>query len=111
MLRLHAHPRCTTFLHEFIKMIQHEMLIVKPNNREERGRISSEQVHANLSSMLKKFEDKDYAFEPAPWLEYARINEQAVELDITDSVAKMLPWESLRQYEGPIQVRAPATTT
>jgi len=102
---LHAHASCTEFLHDFINMIQLDMLIVKPNNPKEKGRISSEQVHVKLATMLKKCEDRDYICKPAPWSNYSQASNEVVELDIADLAAEMLQRKSFRQYEGPTQER------
>lgn len=86
-------------------MVRLDMLIVKSNNPEEKGRITSEEVHVKLTGMLKKCEDPDYACKPAPWskIPYSWTSDEVVEVDITDPAAEVLHWKKFRPYEGPIQ--------
>ena len=109
MERLHTHESCTEFLHEFINMIKLDMLIVKSNNPDERGRITSDQVNARLTTMVKKIEDPkkgpDYVYRPAPWCSFSQNSEDVVEID-TDSAAEVLNYKRFRHYNGPIQERS-----
>jgi hypothetical protein len=67
MSQLHTHEHCSEFLHRFINMIEYDMLIVKPSNPCERGRISSEQVQTKLTTMYKACDDDlDFLCKPAP---------------------------------------------
>jgi hypothetical protein len=108
--RLHAHESCSEFLHEFINMITLDMLIVKSNNPDEPGRITSDQVNAKLTAMVKQSEDPkkgpDYVCKPAPWSNPAQNSEDVVEIDITDSAAEVLNYKRFRHYNGPIQERS-----
>jgi hypothetical protein len=88
-----------------MNMVQFDMLIVKPNNPEEKGRISSEQVHKKLAAMLEKAEDSGYLCNPAPWCSFAQLDDEVVEMDITDSMATIMERKALREYGGPIQER------
>jgi hypothetical protein len=110
MERLHGHKSCTEFLHDFINMIKFDMLIVKSNNPEERGRITSDQVNAKLTAMVKQSEDPkegpDYVCKPAPWCSLSQNSEDVVEIDISDSAAEPLNYKRFRQYNGPIQERS-----
>jgi hypothetical protein len=81
------------------------MLIVKPNNRQERGRISSEQVHASLASMLERSENFDYLCDPAAWCSLAKPSDEAVEVDVTDSVATLMQRKVFREHDGRIEER------
>jgi len=103
MQYLHAHECCTEFLHDFINMIQLDMLIIKPNNPKERGRITCEEVHVKLAGFLKKFNDPDYVFKPAPWSNRSQTSDEVVQIDITDSTAELLHRKRFRYYEGPLQ--------
>jgi len=91
-------------------MVQYDMLVVKPNNPEERGRISSEQVHVMLASMLTKCEDENYLCGPATWFSRSRTSDEAVEIGIPDTVAGLIQWKRFREFEGRIQERPQQTT-
>jgi hypothetical protein len=110
MERLHTHESCTEFLHEFINMIKLDMLIVKSNNPDEPGRITSDQVNAKLTAMVKQSEDPkkgpDYICRPAPWCSLSQNSEDVVEIDITDSAPEVLNYKRFRHYNGPIQERS-----
>ena len=86
-------------------MIQLDMLIVKPNNPEEKGRFSSAQVHAGLAAMLRSGEDDGYLRDPAPWCRPSQTSDEAVEMNPTDSLARLMERKVFREYEGRIQER------
>jgi hypothetical protein len=88
-----------------MNMVQYDMLIVKPNKPEERGRISSEQVHTGLVNMLRRGEDDRYLSSPAAWCRLSQPGDEVVEMDITDSMATLMERKVLREYGGPIQER------
>jgi serine/threonine protein kinase len=103
--RLHAHECCSEFLHDFLNMIQFDMLIVKPIKREEKGRFSSEQVHKGLAAILKGGEGDGYFCEPAAWCSLYQTSDDAVEMNPTYSVAMLMERKMLPEYEGRIQER------
>ena len=86
-------------------MIRLDMLIVKPIKSDEKGRFSSEQVHAGLATMLKSGENDGYLCDPAPWCSLSQDSDEAVEMNPTDSVARLMERKWLREFEGRIQER------
>jgi hypothetical protein len=88
-----------------MNMIQLDMLIVKPNNPQEKGRISSEQVHARLLAMVNRSEDDGYLCDAAAWCSLVQTSDEAVEIDITDSLVGLMQRKVFREYEGRIQER------
>jgi hypothetical protein len=81
------------------------MLIVKPIKADEKGRFSSEQVHMGLAAMLKSGEDDGYLCDPASWCSLSQTSDEAVEMNPTDSVARLIERKVFREYEGRIQER------
>lgn len=63
---LYVHESCSQFLHDFIKLIETDLLIVKPSDRTQKGRMSSTQVCSKLAHMVRQCEDPDYLCRPAP---------------------------------------------
>jgi hypothetical protein len=64
--KLHAHDSCTEYIHDFLTVIEKDMLIVKPDDPAVRGRSSCNEVKAKLHDMLKRCRaDASYAFEPS----------------------------------------------
>ncbi|KAJ8120389.1 hypothetical protein ONZ43_g2891 [Nemania bipapillata] len=58
----HSHPRCTQYLHEFLELIEHGMLVINPE-----GRVKCWRLHERLDAMWKKCQsNKDYAMKPLP---------------------------------------------
>lgn len=109
MQYLHAHQSCTKLLHEFINMIQHDMLLVKPNNPNNPDgirRMSSKQVHMTLNDMLERCKDPTYVCNPEPSSDFPKTSDDVVEVDITDSAAEVLYRKRFRHYDGPIQERS-----
>lgn len=51
--RLHGLPDCTKYLHEFLDLIEQEMLIIKPTDPAERGRIHAAALAFRLGAMRK----------------------------------------------------------
>ncbi|CAO2653751.1 Nn.00g031620.m01.CDS01 [Neocucurbitaria sp. VM-36] len=67
--KLHRHPKCTTYFHELLVMIQHDMLIVESKDRK-----SCMQVKQNLEDMYKRCEeDTEYVSMPMPWLNGSKL--------------------------------------
>jgi hypothetical protein len=67
-------------------MIQLDMLLVKSSNPEERGRISSEEVHFKLANMLERCRtDRDYACKPAPWSNPLPTSDEEADNSIVDT--------------------------
>jgi hypothetical protein len=75
------------------------MLIVKPLKLEDKGRFSSEQVHTGLAAMLKSGDNDGYFCSPAPWCSRAQMNDEAVEINPTDSVAWLMERKVFPEYE------------
>jgi hypothetical protein len=86
-------------------MIQFDILIVKPIKRHEKGRFSSEQVHTGLAAMLKSAEGDGYFCDPTSWCKLSQTSDEAVEMNPTHSVAKLMERKRLPEYEGPIRER------
>ena len=111
MAELRSHELCTSFLHDFIDLISRYLLVVKPNDPLERGRISSEEIHVKLTGMLTKFEDPDYACTPTPLpdvqdpAEHSWTSQDVVEVDTEDPAAEALRWKKFPSYTGPFQER------
>lgn len=51
--RLHRLPACTKYLHEFLDLIEQEMLVIKPTDPAEKGRISAAALAFRLGAMRK----------------------------------------------------------
>jgi hypothetical protein len=88
-----------------MNMIQLDMIIVKPIKPEQKGRFTSKEVHTGLAAMLKSGEDDGYLRGPAPWCSRSETNDEAVEMNPTDSVARLMERKVFREYEGRIQER------
>jgi len=84
-------------------MINFEMLLVKPNNPQEKGRMSSDQIHVKLANMLNKCENEDYVSRPAAWCSRFQTIDEVVEMDITDTDAEVLRSKRLPHYGGLVQ--------
>lgn len=60
---LHRHENCTEFLHEFLDMIQHNMLVVDSRKRKPCVWV----VRFLENSLIKLKRDKQYAVKKCPW--------------------------------------------
>jgi hypothetical protein len=63
-------------------MVAMDMLIVKPSNPQDTGRISCFQLHARLAKMLKKCSNVDYVCSPAGWPYSEPRIEEVVRVDV-----------------------------
>ncbi|KAJ0120691.1 protein kinase [Diaporthe amygdali] len=60
--KLHSHQNCSEFIHEFLSMVEHDLLVVKKNDQQQIDRVSIQQVYQEFSRMLKRCEsDQEYA--------------------------------------------------
>lgn len=106
ILDLHAHSKCSEYLHEFLQRIQMDMLVVKRPDKPDHGRISCTGLWAKLSDLHNKCEnDKEYAAKPCPWSRLpndVKDHSEAVEVVLSDSMAQILKprLSELRIYEG-----------
>ncbi|KAJ9148594.1 Kinase-like protein [Pleurostoma richardsiae] len=67
---LHQNPCCTEYFHDFLSMIEHDMVIVEPISQTETGhrRLTSNQVHTKLAKLHQECCDRPgYATNPAAW--------------------------------------------
>jgi hypothetical protein len=104
-------------LHEFLDLIQDEMMIIKSNNPDVRDRFSCEEVDRKLLRMFRRCkEDVDYASKPAPWPKSPRecdpTLQTAIEADLPKPDVEALLRKDLRVHDGPTQrkfVPAPPT--
>lgn len=81
------------------------MMIVKPIDPQERGRISSVQVHKKLADMLGRCNNQDYLCKSTPWHDYVSKAQDVIEVDITNSAPQVLIHRGYRVYDGAIQER------
>ncbi|KAL9616669.1 MAG: hypothetical protein Q9160_008492 [Pyrenula sp. 1 TL-2023] len=66
--KAHSHPACTEFLHEFLNMIQYDMLLVETSGLEKGKRIECGKLHQKLDEMCRKCgNSRGYAMTPAAW--------------------------------------------
>ncbi|KAK0726252.1 kinase-like domain-containing protein [Apiosordaria backusii] len=65
MSMLHSHPKCTKFLHDFLKMIEDGLLVVKQGDPHKRDRYTIQEVHAKLVNMNQRCETLEYSCNPA----------------------------------------------
>ncbi|POS77582.1 protein kinase [Diaporthe helianthi] len=67
--RLHSHQNCSQVIHDFLDMIEKNILVVKTNRPQEAERFEIKQVHQALIPMLERCEKSaEYAISPVPWL-------------------------------------------
>ena len=109
---LHSHKSCTEFLHEFLDIIQLDMMIIKTRDR---GRINCGELHQRLLDMVQHCEcDADYASKPAPRsrneLERRPI-EVAVEANLAQLAAEALGKDLLVQNGPTRRTFMPASRT
>ncbi|KAI1149227.1 kinase-like domain-containing protein [Nemania diffusa] len=58
----HLHPRCTQYLHEFLKLIEEEMLVIDPESR-----VSCSGLYKRLNDMFKECEkSEEYTTKAVP---------------------------------------------
>ena len=55
---LHSHPSCTDYIHDFLHLIQEEMLIVE-TREPRRYRFNSQQVCARLTQLEQKYNENE----------------------------------------------------
>lgn len=99
---LHAQPTCTDYLHRFLDLVKYEMLVVKSPNLGGKERADIGTVRRSLTRMLDDCNKKpDYASRPAPWpRKKGDYKEEAIEAEVTKSVADTLRRRKLRQHGG-----------
>lgn len=51
--RLHKLPACTEYTHQFLYLIEQEMLVIKPIDPAEKGRIHADALAFRLGGMRK----------------------------------------------------------
>lgn len=51
--RLHELPACTEYMHQFLDLIEQEMLVIKPIDPAEMGRIHADALASRLGGMRK----------------------------------------------------------
>ncbi|KAF1850768.1 uncharacterized protein K460DRAFT_274684, partial [Cucurbitaria berberidis CBS 394.84] len=88
---LHRNPKCTVYLHEFLNMIQNDMLVVESSERKQCASIWN-----RLDSMTRKcHQDEDYAATYNPWYFKQTSVSRSVELkmtpDVRQAIEKNLP--------------------
>jgi hypothetical protein len=89
-----------------MNMISLDVLIIKPTKSEERARHSSKQVYLTLATMLARAEKEDgYLCDPACWNTVSQTNEEAVAMDVSESVTHLMDRKVFREFQGPIQER------
>ncbi|KAF2849633.1 HET-domain-containing protein, partial [Plenodomus tracheiphilus IPT5] len=60
---LHTHPSCTDYIHEFLTLIQYDMLVIEPKNR-----MTSKQIKDRLVSLQSRYAgDEKRAEQRTPW--------------------------------------------
>ncbi|KAK4171488.1 putative Serine/threonine-protein kinase [Triangularia setosa] len=64
--RLHADPRCTQFVHDFLDMIQDGLLAIKQLDPQKLDRYEIQQVYGKLCRMDKQCEKWEYSCKPRP---------------------------------------------
>jgi hypothetical protein len=93
---LHLHKSCTEYLHDFLEIIQSEILVVESNDPRDKTRISCANLNENLMDKLKMSESNpDYISKPAPWsrmkserTKMEQNSKKPVEIKSTQPVAK-----------------------
>jgi hypothetical protein len=102
---LHEHHKCTLFLHDLLDMIQHNMLVIKSNERK-----PCAGIYAALDEMLRKCQDdKDYATSPNPWCFSKRPALHSVQLGMTPDAEEVIEKNLPRGPNAPAQAaKAPA---
>ncbi|KAG6354471.1 hypothetical protein INS49_004488 [Diaporthe citri] len=65
---LRSIPTCTEYIHSFLHLIQTEMLILKPTNQRERGRIGAIELVSKLNRMWQNCQDTEFATTSVGWL-------------------------------------------
>ncbi|KAE8454273.1 hypothetical protein EG329_005198 [Mollisiaceae sp. DMI_Dod_QoI] len=110
---LHCHPSCTEYIHEFLNVIQMDILIIKSPNPKDKGRISCVELNRTLLALLEKCKnDCNYASKPAPWdrNQKNQIEEEAVETNVAKVAADILQRKNLRVHSGKTQPRVTLET-
>lgn len=65
--RLHSHQKCSQFIHDFLDMVEGNMLVVKTNNPQDMDRFDIKQVHQELAAMLQRCRNNNsYLLSPIP---------------------------------------------
>lgn len=105
---LHRHARCTEYLHDFLNLIQMEMLVIKPPacNSKEKGRIEVGGLVAKLKGMLRESNPHGYEWTPASWNEGRGPVIKAYECDVSEATVRALQYRHLRVYDGQVQKKA-----
>lgn len=104
---LHRHARCTEYLHDFLNLIQMEMLVIKPPacNSKEKGRIEVGELVTKLKGMLRESNDHEYAWTPASWNKGPQgiTVIKAYEADVSEATVRALQYRHLQVYDGQVQ--------
>lgn len=100
---LHSHPNVTTYIHEFLDVIQEQMLVIKSPDRQDHGRSTCQEVYSALYKRLEKCKSEiPYTSSPCPWSRLQRPHAAlAVETDVAQPAAEILQRKQLRVHDGP----------
>jgi serine/threonine protein kinase len=97
--KLHTHPNCTEYFHEFLDMIKHNMLVVEPDTVYKTRRMYCEEVSETLKKAYQKCrKDVDYAIKKRPWTSRRLTAEpltESVKISMTDEAKEVIA-ENLR---------------
>lgn len=66
LIELHLNKSCTQYLHDFLDLIESEMLVVETNDPRDKRRIACTDLANSLKTMLE-VESTDYFLKPVPW--------------------------------------------
>ncbi|KAF3766601.1 hypothetical protein M406DRAFT_37031, partial [Cryphonectria parasitica EP155] len=64
---LHGHSKCTEYLHDFLNLIEMDMLHPKPHSHSEESRIEIRELKLKLTELHAKCDQEHYALTPASW--------------------------------------------
>ncbi|KAG8158008.1 hypothetical protein KVR01_012280 [Diaporthe batatas] len=66
--KFHDHPNCTEYLHQFLNLIQFDMLHVIPHDPIlKESRVDVHDLNPKLAELCRKCQDEEYALTPASW--------------------------------------------
>ncbi|KAK4101555.1 kinase-like protein [Parathielavia hyrcaniae] len=66
-VQLHGHPSCSSYIHEFLNLIEKEMLVVETGDTSSDMRINCTRLHNELQKMRRKCgQERGYALTPLP---------------------------------------------
>ncbi|KAF2265196.1 hypothetical protein CC78DRAFT_567769 [Lojkania enalia] len=105
---LHRHPNCTEYYHNFLNMIQQDMLLIEPGNRK-----TCESTRKTLQNWAQKcLQDDAYAAKRCPWPDSPfKPHVESVKVNVTTAIeqeiaSKPILAERLRIGAGAFQRKA-----